>query len=265
MQKRKILFLFSLVVLVFTVACRKGKFAPEQYEAKIVVSSSQLTTTRLEVQFDDLSSRDSLVAGGKAERAYTLADKEIGGGKHVRFKVFKAGTSVLIADTSIVLHKNSLQSYAIIYNEDLGLGGFLNGTNVPSDSNRVRIIYHDHTAAKKFPRLEFQFYQYADDYPYYDTTDNVHLVFLLDTAKYSNDFYLPALRKDNERSTFVFARIKDPATGEFLYWFPDVAVFDPSLHDLGNGNVFFFNFNLIDNGSDGGVDYYALESGYLQL
>lgn len=87
----------------------------------------------------------------------------------------------------------------------------------------------------------------------------------MDTAKYSSDFYIPIMRKDNERATLIFARLINPATGELLYWFPDVGVFDTPIHDLQGGNVFFINFNLIDNGSDGVMDYYALESSYLVL
>ena len=265
MQKRTILFLFGPALLGTTFSCRKGEFAPEHYQAKIEVASSQLSTTRLEVQFDDSPSRDSLVAGGSAQKVYTIDGKLIAEGKSVKFKVYKAGTNDVIADTSFILHKNSRQSYNIIYNEDLGLGGFLNGTNVPSDSIRVRFIYHDNTTGKKFPALEWQFYQTMSDLPYYDSTDNVKLVFSLDTAKYSGDFYIPIFRKDKETATYLYVRLKNPATGEFLYLFPDVAVFDTPLHDLAGGNVFFINFNLVDNGSDSGIDYYNLESSYLQL
>jgi len=264
-------FILIIVSTVTAFSCRKGQFASEHYQGGVVVSSSQLSTTALEVRFDGATTGDSLTAGGSVQKTFDFNGNTIKDGIRTNFKVYKAGTDQLIADTNVLLHKGQLPVFHVIYNDDLGMGGFINGTDVPQDSIRMRIIFHDHTAAKKFATLEWQFYQSKGDYPYYDEDNNVKLIFSLHENQYSADFYIPVFQKDNVSYTYLFARIKDPVTGNFLYWFPDVGVFDTAIQTFGEitgGTYWFTNFNLVDNdgSEDGsGVDYYAIEYSFLKL
>jgi hypothetical protein len=267
-MKRSILIV-SIVVTAFS--CRKGQFAPEHYQGGVIVNSSQLSTTALEVRFDDARSGDSLLAGGGVQKIFDFSGDALKDGIHKEIRVYKAGTDELIADTNVVLRKGLQPVFHVIYNDLLGLGGFISDANVPQDSVRLRVIFHDHTAAKKFAKLEWQFYQSKGDDPYYDEQNNVKVVFSLQENQYSADFYIPVLQIDNASYTYLFARIKNVATGEFLYWFPGVGVFDTAIQtfgEIGGGTYWFVNFNVVDNDSaeDGsGTEYYAIEYDFLKL
>jgi len=262
-------FIFIAVLVVTAFSCRKGAFAPEHYQGGVVISSSQLSTVPLEVRFDGATTGDSLVVGGSVHKIFEFSGTALKEGKRTNFKVYKAGTDQLIADTNVLLHKGQQPVFHVIYNDLLGMGGFINGTDVPQDSVRLRFIFHDHTAAKKFASLEWQFYQSKGDYPYYDEDNNVKIVLSLNEDQYSADVHIPVLQKDNYSYTYLFARIKDPSTGEFLYWFPDVGVFDTAIQtsfgSMTGGTYWFVNFNVVDNYSESGVNYYAIEYSFLKL
>lgn len=268
-MKSKILI---AVLAVTAFSCRKGQFAPEHYQGGIVINSSQLSTTTLEVRFDDAKRGDSLPVGGRMQKIFDFDGAGIKDGIRKHIRVFKAGTDQLVTDTSIVLHKGQQPSFRVVYNDDLGLGGFISNTGVPQDSVRIRVIYHDHTAAKKFTLLEWRLYQFKNDDPYYDDANNVKEILTLNENKFSADINIPVLQMDNSSPTNLFARIKDPSTGNFLNWLPGIGVFDTgwiqTFGQVNGGTYWFVNFNVVDNdgAEDGsGVDYYSLEYTYLQL
>jgi hypothetical protein len=90
--------------------------------------------------------------------------------------------------------------------------------------------------------------------------------FSLADNQYSRDFYLPYFKKDNSTTTHLFVRLKDPATDSYLYWWPDLDVFEPGMDaiDWLQGSYQFYTFNLVDN-PDAGEGFYALEYNHITL
>ena len=248
-------FLLSVLLMLAAVSCRKGTFAQESYQAALTVKSSELSTDQLDVIFDNKQVRDSLPIGKSAQNTWIIGGQEIGAGKRVSFKAYKTGTDTLVADTSVILLKNSRQTFTLISNKDLGLNGFLPETGVPRDSIRIRLKFVDNTLAKQYPSLQFSFYQYTNNDPFYDSTENVNITMPLANGVYSSDFYIPVYEKDNMSFTHLVVRLKDPQSGNYLEWMPAFALFDtPILTSLDAGgvnwdagNYFFTTATLTDS------------------
>jgi len=261
---------FIIILTVFAasnLSCRKGVFAPENFQAGIAIHSSQVSTSSLIVRFDETGVGDSLTAGGRIQKNFDLSGVAAQMGRTTHFRVYanKGGTEQLIADSTILLHKGELPVFEVVYSDVLGMGGFISGTDIPSDSVRIRIVYHDRTAAKKFAALEWQIYQYQSKAPYVDTNNNVKILFSLAEDQYSTDFYIPVFKKDGVTFTSLYCRLKDPVTGNFLYWIAAAPVFNTNLQTsptLGGGTYLFVSYDLTDNGSTG---RYLLKQTILRL
>lgn len=268
MKKTIPAFIIIVSVSVATLfSCRKGVFAPEHFQAGIAIHSSQVSTSSLIVRFDEGGAGDSLLAGGRVQKTFDLSGEAARMGRNTHFRVYanKAGTEQLIADSTILLHRGELPVFDVVYSDVLGMGGFISGTDIPSDSVRIRIVYHDRTAVKKFAALEWQIYQYQSKAPYIDTNNNVKIVFSLAENQYSTDFYIPVFKKDGVTFTSLYCRLKDPVTDKFLYWIAAAPVFNTNLQTsptLGGGTYLFVSYDLTDNGTTG---RYLLKQSILRL
>jgi hypothetical protein len=250
MKKRTNIFILLPALLAGIASCKKGEFAPDQYKASVSFLSSQLSTIKLELQLDGSGSRDSLVTGGTVAKDYYLTGKELTEGKRMTYKVYKAGTNEVIADTSFLLQQRTRQTFTVIYNETLSLSGFLGSSDVPKDSVKVRIRYIDNTAGKRFPKLQWECYQYKSTSPYYDPANNIAFTLLLNDGVPGQDITVPAFMKNNTTATRVMARLKNPETGTYLSFTAAIGVFDTGMKTNSNqfdaGNFYFYTATLTD-------------------
>jgi hypothetical protein len=264
MKKRLTIFLLIPVLLMAFTSCKKGELMPEDYISEVSITSSQLSTSNLTIQVNDADTRDTLKTGENWKQEFYYTGKEITEGKQVTINIYKAGTSELVADTTFLLPIDSKPTFKVIYNEEMKLGGFLSETGVPADSIRFRMVYHDNTAEKKYPVLNWSFNQSLDDIPYYDLNGNINISFPLAENELSGDITIPAYRKD-DGTTSMYARLQVPETGKFLEWYTDASIFStPFMGVYFGGNYYIVSYTLVDF-PDGGPDCKELQFGYLTL
>src|SRR5438105_3425415 len=146
-MQRKTVKNFRLVawLILGLSACKKGNFAPEQYQGMVTVVSSSLSDKELEVHFDGLLGDSLISAGESLKKEYLLHTPDTASGRQTRISVYKAGSTQLVADTSMYIAKNSSSTLKVIYSDALQLKGFLSAATVPIDSIKLQVRFADNT------------------------------------------------------------------------------------------------------------------------
>lgn len=201
----KLKFFCLAVLLITAAACRKGDLPEAHYFGKVNVA---------QVDFEGASSMDVFFAGKKLGEVPKGSARTfmVEAGVKEQLKVFAAGTDKLVGDTVIEIPRNAALSFKLVYNETLGLKGFVGADTVAKDSIRLQLMYN---IKKDFNPKEVDihlFMKYGRPSVYEELTV---LKGVKSGTLAPQIMVLPVFREDGRAFTYA-VRLKDVKTGEFL-------------------------------------------------
>jgi hypothetical protein len=198
-------FFFLFLVMICGASCKKGELANERYFGKLQVESSALSTIDLDAVFmqEKIGTLKANVSSG--------IGKDYPANVTGKLSIYKSGQTALLADTLISIPKNSAKKFKYIYNESLGINGFLGDIAVPTDSVQIQFSYTD--LSNLYPAVDICIWRvngrvYVDD---------VKVIVSAQTGRFNNTVVtLPCKFIAGGASTTYSIRLKDPVTGNFI-------------------------------------------------
>ncbi|MCW3462818.1 DUF4397 domain-containing protein [Chitinophaga nivalis] len=205
MQKRALLFLAALVMLLN--ACKKGDLPTELYYGKIAI---------FQLPFSDAPELDVFYDGKKLGKIVSDQDFVFtlpAATNSAKLSVFKANTTVLVADTLVKIEKNNTKSFRVISTESLGLHGFISGAKVAPDSSKVQFMLNLKKTFNDYPVVDLHIYT-GKGRPL-TLTDVTILKNVKNGVLDAQTLMLPCFTEDGSNISYYF-KIKDLKTGEFV-------------------------------------------------
>ena len=225
--------LFVILVVILFSACSKGKAPEEHYFGAIKVTYLNLP---------DAGKADIFLGTEKLgqidpEAADNL-DFMFPAGKSGVLKIYKAGTTSLIADTNIAIAANKTQQFRVGYSESLQIKGFISDVNVPADSIRIQFIYNVRKPFNPYPEVDVHLY------PLFMEDAGIVIKGLKLNDANPKVWTFPKLGEGDNPPGYFF-KLKDVKTGEFIKQTADGGDMFPLIAGTPDyyGHYLFVNIN----------------------
>lgn len=200
----KVLFVLFLVC-IGNMSCRKGEFAEERYFGKLVIENSPLLTENVDAVFEQ-QTVGTMTAGIGGRVTKTLPANNKG-----RLFIYKSGQKQKLADTLITIPKNSEIGFRYLYNESLGINGFLKQVDVPADSVQLQFSYND--LSGQYPAVDVCIWRINGR----NYVDDVKIIVRAQTGELNKALItLPCKFIAGGANTTYSIRLKDAVTGNFI-------------------------------------------------
>jgi hypothetical protein len=199
------IYITIILLFLFGTSCTKEGTGIDQknYYASVKVQLAVLpgTPARLEYRYNG----EKIMPALSQDFYYLLA------GKQGKFAIYDT-TGALLADTLITPVRDATEILKFAWSEDLGLKGWINPTPVSGDSTAFQVL-GSFRADFTVPSPEMQVCRL--DLSTFETTPLFELPRLI-PGQLSQKVTLPARDADGNSIWYV-AKLRDPATGTFLY------------------------------------------------
>lgn len=234
-------FLLLILGITIFVACRKGSLPEENYFGSVALSQVGTTdAVDLDVYFDGKKMGKILADG-------SLAGFMLKAGATGKLAIYRAGSDTLVADTTVKIPQNDAISVKVISSLALGANGFINGGEVGADSVKVQLINSLNTTIYPYPNgVDVCVYTYVSN----KLADSIITIKNVMPGKL--DPRVITLRHVDSlgKGIFYVAKLKDPATGQFIRQAASNVVMFSFLNTSSGYNGHLNLIQYYDNGGD---------------